>query len=375
MSSSPRFDWLAACVVLLAASGCGTDGVEPELTDVAVQSVSGGYWDCWKSGWWAGTTYRSMSGATRFECGGGICDDDSHTQPLSWVDICGGVSQKQNDRSDSFRGPQPDAEWNGCTTALQESTGVASIEDVNQSWDRWPTAWVSGRYAVDDLTFLNDYSVVMHGAFASIYDMDCAPSAVSWLWGGSCPKEIVGTIYYPDFSVSSHLVEGEPTPASGYARWDIGGISEIGCSTPANACETTLCSDLHVASTFECVYVCDPEQGCDPSASIDSCTTCSADCPCPSGMTCTDGACSPEPEMSCGNGACEGDENCDNCSSDCDCGSDQTCPAEWPDYAQLDGECVPSCGAAGGNVCESSLDACAGHDLLVSYDCSYCCSL
>jgi hypothetical protein len=60
-----------------------------------------GLWECCRGPWSAYTTYRSMEGLTSFECGG-ICGGDSHTQPTSWMDITGGISQSQEDHSDSF---------------------------------------------------------------------------------------------------------------------------------------------------------------------------------------------------------------------------------------------------------------------------------
>ena len=84
---------LLLCAALLALVGCAPPGPETsraaEDEGIVAQGVTGGYWQCGRSGWWAATTYRSMTGGTRFECGSGICGDKSHTQPTSWVDIAG----------------------------------------------------------------------------------------------------------------------------------------------------------------------------------------------------------------------------------------------------------------------------------------------
>jgi hypothetical protein len=211
-----------------------------------------GYWDCRRYGWWAGTTHRSMNGATKFECGG-LCNDASHTQPESWVDISGGISNKCDDHSDSFYGPIA-GEWNGCTVfggpSSQASSGLRTIESVDQGWDRWPSAWYSGHYYMDDMSFYNDYTASMNHPFASIYDLDMC-----------FHKDIFGTIYYPNFPVTSRLKSGDPSdPYYGYARWDINGATGTSCSTVSSWCENQVCSDLHVASSFECFYVeeCDP---------------------------------------------------------------------------------------------------------------------
>lgn len=209
-----------------------------------------GYWDCRKYGWWAGTSYRSMEGATRFECGGGLCNDISHSQPESWVDISGGISDECDDHSDSFYGPIG-GEWDGCAySGSQVSTGLRTIESVDQSWDRWPSGWYSGYYYMDDLSYYNDYTANMNYPFASVYDLD-------FCWH----KDIIGTVYYPNFGVTSWLSSGDPSnPSYGWAQWNINGATGVSCSNRASYCESTVCSDLHVASSFECFYVeeCDP---------------------------------------------------------------------------------------------------------------------
>lgn len=229
------------------------------------QAQQQGYWECRKSGWSAYTTYRKMEGLTSFECGG-ICGDNSHTQPTSWVDITGGISQYQEDHSDTFFGPL-NGEWNGCaaTGAVQESAGARWMVGINQGWDRWPGQWGYSQWGpmqfwMDDISFFNESTDYMRTPYGSIYDLDCAPGWLSWIWGGSCPKNIVGTIYWGNFPVTSHLVAGNPVVDSswgypqGYARWDLAGDADVSCSTPDNGCESVVCSDLHVRSSLECTW-------------------------------------------------------------------------------------------------------------------------
>jgi hypothetical protein len=221
-----------------------------------------GYWNCIKGGWSAYTTVRVMEGGTAFECGG-ICGDDSHTQPTSWVDFTGGISQSQEDHSDSFFGPDS-GEWNGCASfgSSQTSTGVRWIEGVNQGWDRWPTTWFTAHWTASNLSSFNGRTAPMNSPYGSVYDLDCAPGWLSWMWGGSCPKDVIGTIYWDNFPVTSHLVDGDPVVADptdpygwGFAKWELRGDTEAFCSTPANGCESVVCSDLHVRSTFQCTWV------------------------------------------------------------------------------------------------------------------------
>jgi hypothetical protein len=218
-----------------------------------------GYWNCQKSGWGAYTTYRSMEGATAFECGGG-CGDNSHNQPYSWVDFTGGISQSQQDHSDSFFGPVG-GEWNGCAFSgtSQVSNGYKPIDGVNQAWDRWPLGWYTSTYSDADISFWNDSSAPMRNPYGSVYDLDCAPGWISWTWGGSCPKEVIGTVFWDDFAVTARLVAGDPVAdvagGYGYARWELAGDTGVFCSTPANGCESVVCSDMHVRSSFQCVWV------------------------------------------------------------------------------------------------------------------------
>lgn len=219
------------------------------------------YWECRRGPWSAFTTYRSMEGMTIFECGG-ICDDSSHSQPTSWVDITGGISQSQEDHSDSFRGPLS-GEWNGCASygSSQVSTGTYWIEGLNQGWDRWPAYWAWGQYGMEDISFLNGSTDTMRNPYGSVYDLDCAPGWISWLWGGSCPKDVIGTIYWDNFPVTAYLAAGSPVATgtewgygSGYARWNLVGDTGVFCSSPANGCQSVVCSDLHVRSTYECTW-------------------------------------------------------------------------------------------------------------------------
>jgi len=248
-----RKHWIHSTVVLLAVTTTMALAL-PATVSAQVQS----YWECHRAAWSAYTTYRGMEGATFFECGGGLCGDSSHTQPTSWVDFTGGISQSQNDHSDSFFGPLS-GEWNGCAPngTSQSSSGGRWIESINQAWDRWPTLWGNGQYGDTDISFLNESTDTMHTPYGSIYDLDCAPGWLSWLWGGSCPKDIVGTIYWDNFPVTAHLAAGNPVFNGfgyGYARWDLVGDTGVFCSQPDTGCESVVCSDLHVRSTYECTW-------------------------------------------------------------------------------------------------------------------------
>lgn len=218
------------------------------------------YWQCRHLGWSAFTDFRSMQGVTSFECGG-ACDDSSHNQPTSWVDFTGGISQSQEDHSDSFFGPLS-GEWNGCSSSgTQVSTGTRWIAGINQGWDRWPTQWGYGQYWMEDISFVTGSTETMHTPFGSVYDLDCISGWVSWLWGGSCPKDVVGTIVWDNFPVTAHLAAGSPVVTgteygygSGYARWNLVGDTGVFCSAPENSCQSVVCSDLHVRGAFECSW-------------------------------------------------------------------------------------------------------------------------
>ena len=49
-----------------------------------------------------------------------------------------------------------------------------------------------------------------------------------------------------------------------------------------------------------------------------------------------------------------------------------TCPMPPPAYVVEGGRCVPSCLAAGGNLCDAT--RCAGRELFLAYDCTTCCA-
>lgn len=220
-----------------------------------------GYWACARWSWTATTTERSMIGQTQFECGPGHCGDSSHTQPLSWVDIWGGISQSCEDHSTSFWGPWA-GEWDGCRTlGTQVSTGVRAIEGINQSWDRLPTRWKSGYYYDEDISYFG-VTQNMNQPFASVYDLDTCITG-----------DIIGTIYWPNFPVTATLLGGDPSDPHGvgYAKWALQGSTGVSCSTKQSSCETVVCSDLVVSSTFECIWeveeddcLSNPEMNCPP---------------------------------------------------------------------------------------------------------------
>lgn len=55
--------------------------------------------------------------------------------------------------------------------------------------------------------------------------------------------------------------------------------------------------------------------------------------------------------------------------------ADSTAPCAPPDHAMVGGECLPSCGVAGGNRCEAADSTmCEGLPALRSYDCPICCA-
>jgi len=212
-----------------------------------------------------------MSG-TKIECGGsflgipGFCGDMSHTQPDTWIDIVGGVSQSCEDHSSSFYGPLS-GEWNGCTAAYQQSTGYQTIQGINQQVSFWPfvggvqDVWYEGE-CYDPRTgppppyvwFNGPATFTVSGAFASVYDLDYCLF-----------KQLMGTIYWPPFTVSSQVVQDEDDYKLVYVSGSVG----TACSIPGGACENdSLCADLVAQSTQECVWSWDEPQ-----------TRCDSDCP------------------------------------------------------------------------------------------------
>ncbi len=258
------FGFAVGVVFLVGASAAA-------LPRAHAQGTPQGYWDCRRS-FGAYTSERQMVGDTKFEClgslfgGPGLCGDDSHSAPGTWVDISGGISQSCEDHSDSFYGYFEDGdsapvgaggEWNGCTiyygapyqTSPQVSTGDRWIAGINQGWDRWPDSWWSGHYSVWGCPY-GAGSAQMRGPFASVYDLETCTD-----------KEIIGTVYWPDFSVTGNLVqEYDCLGSTGYVKYDLAGDTGLACSTPASWCENSVCADLHVRGTFECFFV---STGCD----------------------------------------------------------------------------------------------------------------
>lgn len=226
-----------------------------------------GYWDC-TIGWSAGTTFRSMSG-TNIECGGsflfipGYCGDTSHSQPNTWIDIVGGVSQSCEDHSTSFYGPYS-GEWNGCTWAYQESTGYQPITGINQQAFFWPFGggyrdiWDDG-YCYDPWEdpplppygwYSYPVTFTVNGAFASVYDLDYCIN-----------KQLMGTIYWPSFTVTSQVVTDEPEHKLVYVDGSVG----TACAVKQSSCENdSLCADLTVRARHECYwYWYEPQTRCD----------------------------------------------------------------------------------------------------------------
>jgi hypothetical protein len=212
-----------------------------------------------------------MSG-TEIECGGGIpwlgipghCGDTSHSQPTTWIDIAGGISQTCEDHSTSFYGPY-NGEWNGCTSFYQQSTGYQGIPGVNQQASFWP--FVGGvRDIMDDgycydpfedpppppyVWYYGPATFTVSGAFASVYDLDYCIN-----------KQLMGTIYWPSFQVTSQVVEDQPEYKVAHVTGSVG----TACATPQSSCENdTLCADLQVNSIQVCYwYWYEPQTRCDP---------------------------------------------------------------------------------------------------------------
>lgn len=214
----------------------------PEPADAIVR------WKCTKGPWRAYTTRREMRGTTRFECGWGECGDLSHTQPESWVDIVGGLSQTCEDKSDSFRGPY--GQWQGCVTwsGSQVATGRYRIEGIAEYQPFWPESWYNIGFlasVLDIRSSIESRVDDVSGAWASVYDLDYCFHV-----------KIIGTIYYATFPVRATLKAGNPDASSGedWAQFTLRGSTGLACSTKKSSCETVVCSDLQVEATLFCEY-------------------------------------------------------------------------------------------------------------------------
>lgn len=225
--------------------------------------VKRGHWSCYVSHE-IGTTYRQMQG-TRFECGWGICSDTSHSQPESWVDIVGGVSNHCDDHSSSFWGPLG-GEWNGCSMVNQISTGYQRIESADGvPWPDLggiPLSNEGPSYCIYPYienpppppggmsSILDNYSAPVSGAFATVYDLD-------YCWD----KQLIGTVYWNAFTVSGGIVTETPT----YIESRVAGQAPVACATPENACTNdVLCADLAMDIVQVCAWVWDqPRTRCD----------------------------------------------------------------------------------------------------------------
>lgn len=233
----PAF-FLPVLVLTLQASPAGACGKK-------------GYWVCTRT-WDAGTSFRSMSG-TEIECGGFHCGDVSHSQPNTWIDIVGGLSQSCEDTSTSFYGPI-NGQWNGCSSFYQESTGYRQITGINQKASFWPfpggvrDVWDDG-FCYDPFEdppsppyvwYSGPATFNVTGAFASVYDLDTCT-----------PKQLMGTIYWPSFTVTSEIVQDQPT----YKIAHVSGGAGVACSAPVSSCENdSLCADLVVRSVQQCSW-------------------------------------------------------------------------------------------------------------------------
>jgi hypothetical protein len=247
--------------ILVALPSCQLEmNPEEDVSSTSLASTRPGYWTCNRGNWMAWTTYRSMRSPTQFECGG-WCDDSSHTQPDSWVDIVGGISNECDDHSYSFAGPNS-GEWNGCTLEYpgpdwQVATGYAGIDSVDQTWDRWPLTWRNGRYDDCDLGDLVTTAYVW-GAFATVYDLDYC----SWI-------DAIGTIEWGDVPVTASVLWGSTNPgscddqqATGNFRLLLNGGRNVACSENYLACGNVLCADLGLSGYLDCDWT--PPRPCDP---------------------------------------------------------------------------------------------------------------
>jgi hypothetical protein len=207
---------------------------------------------------------------TRIECGGsflgipGICGDTSHSQGPTWVDIVGGLSQSCEDHSTSFYGPLA-GEWNGCTSAYQQSIGYQAITGLRQSAPWWPfpggvkDVWDDG-FCHDPFLgpedplyawfFQTSPTFTVSGAYATVYDLDFCIN-----------KQKMGTIYWPDFTVTAEVVTDERE----YKVTHITGSVGTACAVPETSCTNdSLCSDLLVQAVQTCTWFWDdPRTRCD----------------------------------------------------------------------------------------------------------------
>ena len=241
------------------AADDGPDGQEDTVADVLSDAaadappVPAGAWRCAVSDWSAETTVRTMEGDTQFECGWFRCGDASHSQPTTWVDIVGGLSQSCEDHSSSFYGPE-EGEWNGCSAEYgavthQESRGPQPIEGLDQASDVWPTYWrdLASLHAPDTLAArLDDHREPLANPFATVYDLDFC-----WI------RQLIGTIYYGDVPVVSRRASGDPLrpDLAPEVVWTLDGESEgVHCSQIEDDCTNVVCSDLRVHATFVCTW-------------------------------------------------------------------------------------------------------------------------
>jgi hypothetical protein len=231
---------------------------EDEIGSLSQEATRPGYWTCSRGPWYASTSYRAMQAPTRFECGIG-CPDASHTQPNTWVDIVGGISQSCEDHSDSFFGPYS-GEWNGCSIAYpapnwQISTYSKPIAGVNQNWDRWPTTWRNGRYDQCSLSSLVT-TAYMQNAFATVYDLDYCSQ-----------KQLIGTIPWGNVPVTARVQYGSTSPTSctstggtGSVQLTLEGGRGSACSGVENSCANVVCANLSVRGSLSCTW--SPPQTC-----------------------------------------------------------------------------------------------------------------
>jgi hypothetical protein len=198
------------------------------------------FWKCTPPRFGVFTMVREMRGSTRFECGPFTCGDSSHSQPTSVVDIVGGIDMICHDDSESFHGPL-NGEWNGCTDTDQIDSGQHYIKGSEGNYSMYPHSWDVWERWDRDISSVTGSTDYMNNPYVSVYDLDTCIN-----------KQIIGSIYYGNFPVTAQLLEGNPSSSGTHAKWLLEGNPGVRCATPANGCESVVCSDFLVQATYTC---------------------------------------------------------------------------------------------------------------------------
>jgi endonuclease/exonuclease/phosphatase family metal-dependent hydrolase len=152
-----------------------------------------------------------------------------------------------------------------------------------------------------------------------------------------------------------------------------------GICTGGNPVTCVASDQCHVAGT------CNPATGqCDSPAAQDG-TSCNDGNACTQTDMCQSGVCSGSSPVVCvASDACHVAGTCNPTTGSCDnpnapdgtpCNDNIACTlVDTCQGGTCSGNCLPSCGAAGGNTCSNDPAACAGYAALSSYDCPVCCA-